>query len=153
MTFYLFFLLLPRVSKSLEILYGPEWKDKVSPPEPSSSSNQAAIDNSLTHPTPTQTQNTNQPHPPQSEISTTKITTEASPTHDTIGTTSAAQSSPPEGATGGTSTTSDPSPVTDNSTVESHVDPAVRFSQCKDQGNSFVKQVGMFDCIFVTVCL
>ena len=125
----------------------------MSPPEPSSSSNQAEIDNSLTHLTPTQTQNTNQPHPPQSEISTTKITTESTPTRDTIGTTSAAQPSPPEGATGGTSATSDPSPVTDNSTVESHVDPAVRFLQCKDQGNYFVKQVGMLDGMFVTMCL
>ena len=138
----------PRVSKSLENLYGPEWEDKVSPPEPSSSSTQAAVDKSLTHLTPAQTarDDTNQPHPLQSEISTTKITTKSTPTHDTIGTTTAAQPSPPEGAIGGTSATGDPSPMTDTSTVESPVDPAVRFSQCKDQGNSFVKQVGSPEC-------
>jgi len=131
-----------RVSKSLENLYGPEWKDKVSPPKLSSSSAQAKIDNSLTHLTPTQTarEDTNQLQPPLSDISTTKITTESTPTHDTIGATSAAQPSPPEGATGGTCATGDASLVTDNSTAQSPVDPAVRFSQCKDQGNSFVKQ-------------
>jgi len=131
-----------RVSQSLEIMYGPEWKHKVSPPEPSSSSAQVTVDRSLTHPTPTQTpsENTTQPHPPKSEISTTRIATESSSAHDATGVPSSAQPSPPEGATGGTSATGDPSPVTDNSPVESQVNPAARFSQCKDQGNSFVKQ-------------
>lgn len=137
-------------------MYGPEWKDKVSPPEPSSSSAQVTVDRSLTHHTPTQTlsENTTQPHPPQSEISATRIATQSSSAHDAIGIPSSAQPSPPEGATGGTSATGDPSPVTDNSPVESQVDPAARFSQCKDQGNSFVKQVGLPECtyfIFVVV--
>jgi len=136
-------------------MYGPEWKHKVSPPEPSSSSAQVTVDRSLTHPTPTQTpsENTTQPHPPKSEISTTRIATESSSAHDATGVPSSAQPSPPEGATGGTSATGDPSPVTDNSPVESQVNPAARFSQCKDQGNSFVKQVGLPECTYFTFVL
>ena len=134
-------------------MYGPEWKAKVSPPEPSSSSTRATVDKSLTHLTPAKTarEDTDQPHPPQSEISNTKTTTESTPAHDTIGTTTATQPSPPEGAIGGTSATGDHAFGTDTSTVESPVDPAVRFSQCKDQGNSFVKQVGFSECTNCTV--
>ena len=136
-------------------MYGPEWKDKVSPPEPGSSSAQVTVDGSLSHPTPTQTlsENTTQPHPPQSEISPTRIATESSSAHDATGVPSSAQPSPAEGATGGTCATSDPSPVTDNSPVESQVDPAARFSQCKDQGNFFVKQVGLPECTYFTFAL
>ena len=100
-----------------------------------------------THPTPTQvtSEGAQQPHPPLLKINGTTTTTAAQSTpitHDVIGNTSAAQSSPPQDVTG-TSATTHPSPVTDSSTIEGPVDPAVRFAQCKDQGNSFVKQVGI----------
>lgn len=101
-----------------------------------------------THPTPIQatSEGAHQPHLSQPKINVTTTTaTQSTPiTHDTIGNTSTAQSSPPQDATGSTSATTHPSPVTDSSTVEAPVDPAVRFAQCKDQGNSFVKQVGIW---------
>ncbi|XP_078383577.1 sperm-associated antigen 1-like [Oculina patagonica] len=131
-----------RVSKQLENLYGPEWKDKVSPPEPSpsesSSAPQATADDVLTHPTATQAASevANQPHPPQSKINGATSATQPTPTNDSIGSTSAPQPSPPQDVAESTSATGQPSTVTDSSTL----DPAVRFSHCKDQGNSFVKQ-------------
>ena len=115
----------------------------MSPPEPSPSDNstapQATTDDLLTHPIPTQAASeiTDQTHPPQSNINGATSATQPTPTHDNIENNSAAQSSPPQDVAEGASATDNPSPVTDSSTV----DPAVRFSQCKDQGNSLVKQV------------
>ena len=122
-------------------MYGPEWKDKVSPepkpsPSDSSSASQSTTDGLLTYPAPTQAASdaTNQPHPPQSNINGA---TQSIPTHDIIGGASAPQPSPAQDVASGTSATAHPSPVTKSSTV----DPSERFSQCKDQGNSLVKQV------------
>lgn len=42
------------------------------------------------------------------------------------------------------------STTTHPSTVEAPVDPAVRFAQCKEEGNSLVKQAGVVFC-YVTL--
>ena len=114
-------------------MYGPEWKEKVSPPEPSPS-----VSSTTSQATPIQAASEvpDQPHPPQSKIDGT-TTTQSSPTQDNIASTSTPQPSPPEDAAGSISATGQPPAVEDSSPI----DPAVRFAQCKDQGNSLVKQV------------
>lgn len=60
--------------------------------------------------------------------------------------------SPPQGIT-------ESMPTTTHPTVEAPVDPAVRFAQCKEEGNSLVKQVDnvlllllLFLCQSVFIC-
>lgn len=121
-----------RVSKHLESLYGPEWREKVSPPSSSarteSSASQTAVSSSLSHPTPVQA------------ASGTLQSSDS-------GSAAATPPSPAEAVNGSTSSPTHPSPKASSSTSESQgaagkstVDPAVRFSQCKEKGNSLVKQ-------------
>ena len=125
-----------RVSKHLESLYGSEWKEKVSPASSSvtteSLASQAAVNGSPSHRTETKA----------------TATPQSTPKSSTISSATATQPSPPVDVSGSTSSPAHPSPVTNGSTVESQaasgestVDPAVRFAQCKEEGNSFVKQV------------
>lgn len=124
-----------RVSKHLESLYGSEWREKVSPPSSSartgSSASQTAVSSSLSHPTPVQAASGTL----QSSDSSSAAATQPSPT---------------EAVNGSTSSPTHPSPEASSSTSESQgaagestVDPAVRFSQCKEKGNSLVKQVSI----------
>ena len=86
-------------------------------------------------------------HPTQTQAAATPQST---PNSNTIGSPTATQPSPPGDESGSTSSPVDPSPATNSSTAESQaasgestVDPAVRFAQCKEEGNSFVKQVSI----------
>lgn len=114
-----------RVSKHLEDLYGSKWKEKVSSVSYTASS--SASSSGRTEPLGSAPQST--------------------PTSDTIGSATGAQPSPRGDASGSTSYPAHPSPVINSSTFGSSadsgidtVDPAVRFAQCKEQGNSLVKQ-------------
>ena len=127
-----------RVSKHLEKLYGSNWKEKVSPASSSvtteSLASQADVNGSSSHRTQTQA----------------AATPQSSPKNSTISSATATQPSPPVDVSGSTSSPAHPSPVTNGSTVESEaasgestVDPSARFAQCKEEGNSFVKQVSI----------
>ena len=150
-----------RVSKHLESLHGTKWKDKVSPASTSartdSSASKATVDGAMPHPIPTQSARgvTNQPHPTPAGASASR-TPQATPASNGTSLAASAQPSPPEDASGSTSSATHPSPVTNSSTVqpqeatgETDVDPAVRFSQCKDKGNSLVKQVSIRTKMFI----
>lgn len=99
-----------RTSKHLERRFGTNWRGKVSPMEYS-----PVIKSSVAPPT----TDSSSAHP--------------TPTQSAEEATNQLHPSPPQGIT-------ESMPTTTHPTVEAPVDPAVRFAQCKEEGNSLVKQ-------------
>lgn len=113
------------VSKHLESLYGRNWKEKVIQ---SSGSEDATVHGVLTDDPADLPRNTS-PHPTHasSTINST-VTVQPSPHRDT---------SDPHTPSLKETPTDDSQSTAGNDPV----DPAARFAQCKEQGNSWVKQV------------
>ena len=118
-----------RTSKHLERRFGTNWRGKVSPMEYS-----PVIKSSVAPPT----TDSSSAHP--------------TPTQSAEEATDQLHPSPPQGIT-------ESMPTTTHPTVEAPVDPAVRFAQCKEEGNSLVKQVDnvlllllLFLCQSVFIC-
>lgn len=114
-----------RVSKHLESLYGRNWKDKVM--QLTASRDATPHEILTTDCTDTQQDTSSQPSHASSTINST-VTVQPSPHGDT---------SDPETLSLKETSTVDSQPTPENDSV----DPAVRFAQCKEQGNSLVKQV------------